>query len=102
MIFLQNETKEKKLHIKNLEDFAYFREEFDELQSALENTENYLRKNNIKFRGLKEQVEGDCLIDYLQHMFASCAGSECDTGLILSQHIGLDLIEHMQNTLLII
>lgn len=32
-------------------------EDFDEVQAAVENAENFVRKNNIHLRGLHEQVE---------------------------------------------
>lgn len=39
--------------------------------------ENSLKKKNVKLRGLKEQVDRDNLVQYLQDLFIGCASSDC-------------------------
>lgn len=56
-----------------------FGEDLDEVQTFTEKLDNSLK--NVKLRGLKEQVEGDNLVQYLQHLFTSCAGPECATAI---------------------
>lgn len=39
------------------------------MQEVIENTDNYLKKNNIKRRGLKEGLEGGDLATFMVHLF---------------------------------
>lgn len=44
------------------EDMVCFAEDLEEVQTSVENLENFLNNNNMKLRGVKEQIEGDNLV----------------------------------------
>lgn len=58
-----------------VEDVAHL-EDFDDLQTVVENSETLVKRNNLKLRGLKEQADGENLSPYLQDLFTSCIGSD--------------------------
>lgn len=47
------------------EDVAHLGEDFDEVQTAVKNSEHLAKRNNIQLQGFKEQTEGDDLCQYL-------------------------------------
>lgn len=59
------------------EDMMCFDDDLEDVQTFVENLENSLKKNNMKLRGLKVQIEGDNLAQYLQDLFMSCVDPEC-------------------------
>lgn len=68
------ERKTGKLeHAFNLfeEGVAHLGEDFDEVQTVVENLENFAKKNNLRLRGLKEQAEGQDLCLFLKDLFTS-------------------------------
>lgn len=45
---------------------AHLEDDFDEVQTVVENCDNLAKKPNIKLWGSKERVEGRDLLQYLQ------------------------------------
>lgn len=65
---------------KNIdEDLEDFCEDLEALQLTSDKIDNSLQRNDIKFRGLKDDVKGgEDLKGYLTDLFIAWAGSECD------------------------
>lgn len=58
------------------EAFADANRELEEMQACAENTDNFLRKNNLCLRGLQEYLEGNDLHAYLQQLFGDTGGAD--------------------------
>lgn len=50
-------------------------EGLEELEDRVENLDNIQKKNNLKFRGLKESIEGDNLKSSLEGLFTTWMGT---------------------------
>lgn len=50
-----------------------------ELKSIVGNIYNFSHKNSARLRGLKEGVEDDNFITYLEDLFSTCLGADSNT-----------------------
>lgn len=57
-------------------DFDNTSVELNELQTLMENAENLPKNNNIKLCGLKEGVEEENVMQYLEDVFIGCLGAD--------------------------
>lgn len=80
---------EQKIHLFK-GDFHQLDDEFEDLQSIVENAENNSKKYNIRITGLEEGIEGGNLREYLVDFFTSCFGSDSDitVQIINAYHLG--------------
>lgn len=75
--------------MKTLEhDFDQLNAEFGDLQSNIENKENSLRKNNTKLQCLKEGIEGENLVHYLEELFMGYLGANWNINIQIVFQIG--------------
>lgn len=82
ILVLEEHVKQLESALKQVErDYLDLADELDETRRSAENTENILKKN-IRLWGLKEKVEGDNFVQYLQDLFTGCVGADC--GLVIS------------------
>lgn len=70
---------------------ADLNEDVNELEEVVEKLDNSLRKNNLKIRGLKEEIEGRDLVRYLTELFTEWVGSDCELeiSLLTANWVGL-------------
>lgn len=47
-------------------DLGTIDQDLEDLKATLENIDNLQRKNNMKIRGLKEKIENDYLLGFLE------------------------------------
>lgn len=66
-------------------------DDVDDLEGFLEALDNLQHKNNIKLRGVKEEVEEGNLIGYLQGMFTDQLqiSGETETSIELAFQVGV-------------
>lgn len=60
------------------DDLDQLEDNFDELQEAIENIDNNLRKNNICLKGVREESEGKDLKQFIEEVFTVCLGSDSE------------------------
>lgn len=71
------------------EDIGCIDSDLGELEDTVENLDNLQRKNNIKLRGLKENIEGTDLVGLLTQLFSGWVASNSDSDIkILTAQVG--------------